>query len=530
MKNPLVSFGFRSCVILIAMTLCSCAHQVRVKEKWDFSLSKEMGVALDDAADTWQQIKSGREVNRDLVNNYNDAVRESVIQIGTNWMSGNRPLGEIKTNSGRVKLDVDAAAVPGHQFFERIVPADFVLVKRGFDKEVKLEGVGAPLVVHQPWTEEDSMMPRSGLWYPITAVLNLDRPENPILVLFDPTKQDSVRLGSREVPLSANYTASFARVVNDRQHLFKDVPALLKFEKFADHMGLHRVSAFDPDKQPCVLIHGINSSPSTWDVTLNEFYRDPKVRERYEFWTFGYPTGASIPFMAAELRDSIEKMRWFRRSNGAASDSIVVVGHSMGGVLAKSLTLGSGDEEWNHLFNVPIDELRVSSRDRENLRRIIYYDPVAEIEKVVMCSTPHRGSRVAEKPGSRLVASLIQLPAQITNIGSELRDGAEMSFTPLGREIAQRHLTSVAQLRPDSPVLLRYLSKSLNPSVRYFSIIAREDSGSEIPLEDSSDGVVDYKSSRLQGVESETVIRNSPHGVHREPEGIAELVRLLNLP
>ena len=505
-----------------------CALRVKVRENWNAAQRTE--VSLREATVTWQQIKRGELPSPKQLRDYNTAVLDSVVQIGVNWAE-ERPLSVVTTTDGEVEFAVQVDEVLSHQSIDQIIPADFVRVKRGFDSDVIIEGVGAPLIARQPKTWQNQMIPESGLWFPVTALLNLDQPSRPVLELIDPTRQRSLSTGHTRFPIAANYTASFARDFFERQRLIPDLGALLKFEKYADRMGLHRVSSFDPDKQVCVLIHGIYSSPSTWEVTINKFYEDPEIRERYEFWTFGYPTGALIPYLSAELRDGIREMKAFRARGGARDQSLVLVGHSMGGLLAKSMTQSGGDKDWNRLFKVPIEDLEVLSEYRETLRRIIYYEPVPNIEKVILCSTPHRGSRVASKPGGKMAAMLVQVPVKLAQGGSEILNDAERSLTPLGWQIAKGKVTSINQLQPGSALMQAYLSKPLDPSVRYFSVIGSKfGKKDEVPLEKVTDGVVDYLSAHIAEVEEEVLIYKMPHGLHREPEGIAEISRILKLP
>ena len=142
------------------------------------------------------------------------------------------------------------------------------------------------------------------------------------------------------------------------------------------------------------------------------------IRERYEFWHFGYPTGASIPYMASRLRESIREMVEFRRSQGAPDAPITLIGHSMGGLLAKGVTVSSGEAEWNQLFTVPLDELPMSEQGREILRKMIYFEPVEEVERVIFCATPHRGSKLAENPAAKLLVDLIDVPTYLTQLST----------------------------------------------------------------------------------------------------------------
>lgn len=276
-------------------------------------------------------------------------------------------------------------------------------------------------------------------------------------------------------------------------------------------------------------MHGINSSPTTWDETLNELYADRMIRENYEFWIFGYPTGASIPYLAARFREEVGHMQSFRVANGAVDPDVTIVGHSMGGLLAKAVTYSGGDEEWSKLFKVPIDELNVKPEAKKVLREMIYYEPLPYVKKVIFMATPHRGSTLADKFVFRIVGDLIQVPSQLALVTTEIIKETSYALTPLGLEMAKETPTSVDQLRTDSRATAQFLDKQLNPNVRYYSIIGNN-SRAGVPLEKTSDGIVPYRSSHIEGVESEAVINESKHGVHLQEAGIDEIIRILKLP
>ncbi|MDF1825332.1 MAG: hypothetical protein P1U68_11860 [Verrucomicrobiales bacterium] len=512
----------------LLLSVSSCALPVKVSENWKVSGPQE--VPLSEVTAVWQEISAGRMPSETGLKTYNEAVKQSVVQVAKNWASPSRALSLLNTTEGDVNLDVQAFNVPGMNMIEEVVPADFINVKRGFESEASIEGVGAALMVRQGWSEQDPMIPKSGIWYPVTGILNLDRPEAPVLRLYDPAEQSNLVKAGTEFPLSVNYTATFARDFQERQLQFLKVPALLRFEKFADRLGLYRLSAFHPNKEVCILIHGINSSPNTWHRALNETFADEEVRQRYEFWSFGYPSGAPIPYLAAKLRDSTKEMLAFRAANGAPDQHITLVGHSMGGILSKAVTQRGCDDDWSKLFKVPIEDLRVSAEDREVLRNMVYYEPIPEIDRVIFCAVPHRGAQIAANPGARIVGDLIQVPKQIAQLTTDIVKQSGYALTPLGLEVAKHRVTSLDQLRPSSQLTGEYLNKPLNPAVEFYSVIARKDKDSSKPLAESTDGVVPYSSSHMDGVLSEKVVFDSPHGVHRTEEGINEIIRILKLP
>ncbi|MEM1443959.1 MAG: hypothetical protein AAGF67_16545, partial [Verrucomicrobiota bacterium] len=232
---------------------------VKVSENWKIAGPEE--VPINRVTSVWQDLSAGREVDAEALKLYNGAVRKTVVQIAQNTTSPERSLSTILTTEGPATLRVEANNVRGMNFVEEVVPADFIRVKRGFESNTEIKGVGAALMVRQGWSERDPMIPKSGLWYPLTGLLDLDQPMSPVLRLYDPTDDGEIVKSGRVFPLSVDYTATFARDFQERQFLFKKVNALFKFEKFADNLGLYRVSAFNPEKEVCILVHGINSSP-----------------------------------------------------------------------------------------------------------------------------------------------------------------------------------------------------------------------------------------------------------------------------
>ncbi len=512
---------------LAFIPLTSCSLKVKVREDWN-DLHREP-IAMGEAVRTWSDLKQGKTPSDEAIDDYNRAVLGSVSQAAPKWAEGGQDGIRIRTGSGELPLRVDSTRIPGIALSEQVLPADHVQVRRGLRHESVVEGVGVPLIVKKPRSDSDPMIPETGLWVPATAVLNLDRPASPVLEVLDPTTESRLRAGSTSFPLAANYTAAFARDFKDRQFQFQSIAALIRFEDYADRIGLYRVTPFHPDKEPCIFIHGINSSPSTWDEVLNRLYADESIRERYEFWTFGYPTGAPIPYMAAELREAIAGMLAFRKANGAREQRITLVGHSMGGLLSKAMTFSSGDAEWNRLFTVPVDRLDVPEEDREALRRMIYFDAIPEVRRVVFCAVPHRGADIVETPGARLLGDLIQVPTQLLLLSTRILTLTPQALTPQGYEFARDRLTSLDQLGTKAWTTAEFLNKPLNPVVSYHSLIGNV-RGAMVPLGKTGDGVVPYRSSHLDGVASELVVSPAGHAVHRTEKGTAEIHRILRLP
>jgi pimeloyl-ACP methyl ester carboxylesterase len=101
--------------------------------------------------------------------------------------------------------------------------------------------------------------------------------------------------------------------------------------------GLDTRRPYEWGKVPVVLIHGLWGKPHLWDPMIKDLEADPALRERYQFWTFRFASGDSIPYSAHLLRQSLLRARRVFDPDGtdAAFDRMVVVGHSLGGILAK---------------------------------------------------------------------------------------------------------------------------------------------------------------------------------------------------
>ncbi len=116
-------------------------------------------------------------------------------------------------------------------------------------------------------------------------------------------------------------------------------------------------------------------------------------------------------------------------------DQMVVIGHSMGGLISKMMILESGDAIWRLFSNRPFEELQGPADRREQLRRALFFSPVPSVARIMFIATPHRGSQLGDQLIGWITDRLIRLPRTLRSAYLELlRTNEPEFFTPTFRK------------------------------------------------------------------------------------------------
>jgi pimeloyl-ACP methyl ester carboxylesterase len=333
----------------------------------------------------------------------------------------------------------------------------------------------------------------------------------------------TVTIDGWRVPLEYRLTASIALALQEsnvwarefRGFLFGDLLSNLPSQLVA--LEPHRAGRI-----PVVLVHGTASSVGRWADMINDLLADPRIDDHFEFWLFSYATGASIPYSALLLRRSLEET--FAQLGTPAADpalgQTVVIGHSLGGLLAKMLVIDPDSRLWDAISRRPFEDLRMSPTAKALIRNALFVQPLPEVKRVVFIATPHRGSYVAAMPISQFVGRLVTLPVDVALVGSELlaNNADEPTF-----DVHRGWLGSVYGMTPGSTFIRALASVPVVPDVEVNSIIPTLGNG---PLAQRTDGVVSYASAHIEPVESELVV-HSGHSTQSTPATIEEVRRIL---
>jgi pimeloyl-ACP methyl ester carboxylesterase len=429
-------------------------------------------------------------------------------------------------------------------------PEDFERFEFVSDYEIKglstahhTYGLGVPLIVvrrrHGVEEPAEGFYP-PGLSFAATAFLRV-LPDHPseaslphtvqcVLELHDPLATKDIQVAGRRVPLETDLTTPLAYFLDNpafEESRTIATLALLMPDLAKPLEGLYMLEPYDPRKIPVLMVHGLWSSPLTWMEMFNELRSFPEVREQYQFWFYLYPTGQPFWISAAQLRRDLQETREILDPDrqAPALDQMVLVGHSMGGLVSRLQTFDSGDDYWHILSDQPFEQLQADDEARQRLAQAVFFDPNPSVRRVITIGTPHRGSEFANDYTRWLGRALITLPEMMVRVSQTLVRENPGYFK--NTELLTIN-TSIDSLAPDSPVLPVMLQSPHPPWTRYHNIVGLvPDDGLVGRLAASGDGVVSYASAHLDDVESEVTVPADHVNVHRHPRAILEVRRIL---
>lgn len=402
----------------------------------------------------------------------------------------------------------------------RLIPTDELTIKGTYVKErVTKDGIGAPLVAKRTLTLEEAsrLFCPPYIFYSVTATAQFEG-SRCIISMNDPLAAETVRVDGHTYPLAADFTASYALLLAKEKPQKLGIVRLLRPEQYANTFRVARLEPYDPNKRVLLVIHGLMDTPVTWVPMLNEMRADPFMRRNYQFWFYSYPSGYPYPYSAMVLRkelDGIERKFPLRKK-------MVVVGHSMGGCISRTLVTDAGNKLWLQAFGKPPAEVNLPHDSKHLLEEALIFKHRPEIGRVIFMSTPHRGSELATNWIGRLGARLVRAPGKLLSLQPVIEQAT--ATDPAALQL-KRIPNSIDTLAPNNRFVMAINQIPITRGIPYHSIVGDRGRG-DTPK--SSDGVVAYWSSHLGGAKSE-FIAPCNHGSPQNPQAIAEVHRILKL-
>jgi pimeloyl-ACP methyl ester carboxylesterase len=390
-------------------------------------------------------------------------------------------------------------------------------------------GCGVPIVVIRC---RDSNSPRDARFFApqtpfaATAVLRFSAEEIvpgavdsvPVLEFYNPLQTACLQVCDEYVPLATDLTAPLAVTLENSPRAY--LAGFLQPGSQRDEARLTFLEPYQPGKAPVVLIHGLYSDPQSFADLINDLRARPGFADRFQIWAFRYPTGVGFLQTAAKLRGELRAA--FRACDPTGGDpalaQTVLIGHSMGGLIAKLQVTESDDKIWRAFASRPFAEINADETTRAKLSAACFFQPLPQITRVIFIATPHGGSTSASGAFGRLASRLVELPPEEASEHQQLIAENPGVFADF---VQTRLPTSVDLLEPSSPVLQAMREMRLGCRVRLHNII-----GIHNPI-GPSDGVVPVASAWHPDCLSEKTIPALHGRVHRSADTSAEVLRIL---
>jgi pimeloyl-ACP methyl ester carboxylesterase len=485
-------------------------------------------IAADEISDPAATTKTNRE---EPIRIYNRAAADLAAELpqlahGQNVLQSLTVQNHLTGEIYRIHLSSFERGEYAASYFQKLIEARKLKALRHEPVAIR-GGVGGTLVgVHQSvplGSPPPAFEPTDGYRVPVTSIIDFGRrrlkePVDARLRLIDPRRRDAVKIGNERFRLAANFSApllAFGRV----NELWLGFINMIRGENMRGTPGLLLPEGYDLDHVPVIFVHGLLSSSIFWRNTALALLQDPKIRRRYQFWVYSYPTGNPISDSALRLREDLA----LAQERFGIKRGIVLIGYSLGGVVCQMQVTNSGRTIWNESFGPRAQELYSQIPNDSRVRRSLIFQADPAVSRVIFVATPHRGTSLVQGWIGAITIWLIRLPS---NLLDEIPEALARAFNSRGQraEVPRTLLpTSIEELSPKSP-LLRALDQ-LPIRAPHHSIIGDRGRGDS---PNSSDGIVPYSSTHLASAESEKIVPTG-HQPLVDPRSVEEIRRILLL-
>src|SRR5688572_24017061 len=398
---------------------------------------------------------------------YNLAVQEATVAIFARRVRGISDfddLGVMRLSRWTVRADLSGLAESAQaQVPRELVPAASMSFA-GVRSVYRRDGFGAELVavLDDPAAEASREKPKKSVlrrkpaapvWsqmpsptvtalirFPGESLADVLSTSELVVAAYDPFQNMQVDLRGQNVPLAANFTAGYGLWLARSGFSRQSLSSLFGSERGIDHPHLYLMQPYDPDKRIILMVHGLASSPEAWVNVANELMGDEELRKHFQVWQFYYPTNMPIALNHEAIRQTLgDAMQHLDpRGEDPASRGMVLVGHSMGGVIARLMVSSSSGTLWDRLVGEKVhDETRLA-RLREKVANILQFDPLPQVDRVVFVAAPHRGTDLAGSGLGRWIGRMVRMPITTLNrftdvmadLTADTDDGSQRTSMP----------------------------------------------------------------------------------------------------
>lgn len=429
----------------------------------------------------------------------------------------------------------------GLAFEDFVLASEFRAIKSHHQK-MAATGLGVSLVAARDNTGKgwDKNYPPEGIFRSVTVSLKQLKFNKDLqiqLTLQGHLMQGpaELQLASGSYPLLYDAASSYLWLMQQAKLADLELPGLFNAELSDNKLGIYSITPLQKDKQPLLMIHGLNSSPLIWYELTMAVLQDEQLKQRYQIWHAFYPSGPPPFYNSMRLRKKLDELHAMLKTNGGTKqlDQIVVVGHSMGGIISKTLIQNTDYQLWDLSFTERPEQLGYAQQELDKVKDIFIFHARPYIDKVVFMDTPHGGSESSESALAKMASWFINLPKNFTLLMSNfiLKLGPDKITEPMREYLnggGGPH--SVQVLSPRHP-LLQGLNK-LEYQKPVYSIVGSDGALScqdEKTCSQISDGVVPFFSAHQPKAVQEIIVPSS-HNSYQSPQALEFLLQLLRQP
>ena len=344
------------------------------------------------------------------------------------------------------------------------------------------------------------------------------------LKLYDPYKYEKINVANKEYALAANFSAPYGLWLAENNLGRAAYLTLINRDDNLIMPHLYMLEPYNPEKKVLVLIHGLASSPEAWIRLTNDIMGDPVLRENFQVWQVFYST--NMPILESRFQINALLQQGFARiaNNAPAKKQAVLVGHSMGGVIARLLV--SEADITQPAFEIVKNTHLAKFRDNPLFKSRLQMQPIPNFSRAIFLATPHQGTDYADRWHTKLARKIIRIPSAFLGAFADTIQG-EIGLSDfmheVGRDLIQNGPSDLSEKSRFTA-----LTKDIKPvpGLIFHSIIGNNTESKDENV--MTDGVVSYKSAYLEGAASTKIIKGG-HSIQETPEAVLELRRLLRL-
>ena len=345
------------------------------------------------------------------------------------------------------------------------------------------------------------------------------------LKAYDPYKYESAQIAQKQYPLAANFSAPYGLWLAQNNLGKSAYLSLIDREERLSMPHLYLLEPYNPNKKVIVLIHGLASSPEAWIRLTNDIMGDSVLRENFQVWQVFYST--NMPILESRFQIYALLQQGFKQvsPSAAAKKDAVLIGHSMGGILARLLVSDTDltQPAMQMLNNRQFERFRSDPLLQARLR----IKPINNFNRAIFLAAPHKGTEFADRWFTLAARKVIRLPTAFLSAFADALQQHEVDLKNLTKEIGHGVIQNgPSDLSKNSK--FTKLTENILPvkGFKYHSIIGNNTDSTDYQL--MSDGVVHYNSAHLDGAVSEKIIKGG-HSIQQTPEAVLELRRILRL-